>query len=992
MAEKSFGAKKISLIGASGTPTIASPNNLNIDAVNVAISTNISIGGEVTSDLKVATGQSVGIGSTQPTATLDVIGTVNVSGISTFESDVNIGTGGTTAFFDVGSGNIGIGSTQPTATLDVIGTVNVSGISTLGVVEINAGIITNTSAGVPVTVYGDLIGTASTASFATTAFTLNGILPSNLNVAFAQTAGIATNVIGGIASVTSLSVSGISTLGVVEISSGIITATAGYAVTVYGDLIGTASTASFATTAFTLNGILPSNLNVAFAQTAGIATNVIGGIASVTSLSVSGISTLGVVEINAGIITNTSAGVPVTVYGDLIGTASTASFATTAFTLNGILPSNLNVAFAQTAGIATNVIGGIASVTSLSVSGISTLGVVEISSGIITATAGYAVTVYGDLIGTASTASFATTAFTLNGILPSNLNVATATTATNIAGGNTGSVPYQSSAGITTFLAGPSIEDKILGYNTNTNEIIWTDVSSAGGVTNTAITVKDEDGASYNQNDINELRFYGDSIDVTTGGTGIASIRVTSSGIATYADNAGIATYADNAGIATNIAGGAAGSIPYQSAPDTTAFLSNGNVGQILSSKGGSNAPEWVNAASSGISGITIREEGFVVGSAGSIGQINFVGDVITATASGNISTITVNASSGVSIANTDVNSLHYIGISSIASGTLETLGVSSSSLIYNPSTQRLGINTDNLTSSLTIDGTFEVVNSLSVTPSGSGGNIFEILDSSEDTVVAVTTEGHVGIGTTIPTNAVATSNTSILNVGIVTANKLYGDGSNLEGVSGGIGIQSASTLIGTGFTTINFAGSQNTIVGNGNTITVIIDGVSQAGSAGTAFDVIGGIASVSQLSVSGVSTISGVEINAGIITAKSGIVTYYGDGSNLEGVTGDAEVNSQQLISTPVYPVLTNQIGVAVSLGIATTGSNPLVFIPSTGRLGVGTVDPQAKLHIVGTSTFDGDAMFINDNGIKFGGVGNTSITIQYNSTTNSLDFVVSS
>ena len=50
-------------------------------------------------------------------------------------------------------GNIGLGSTQPTAKLDVNGTVNVSGIATLGTVKISSGIITATS-GI-VTYYGD---------------------------------------------------------------------------------------------------------------------------------------------------------------------------------------------------------------------------------------------------------------------------------------------------------------------------------------------------------------------------------------------------------------------------------------------------------------------------------------------------------------------------------------------------------------------------------------------------------------------------------------------------------------------------------------------------------------------------------------------------------------------------------------------------------------------------------------------------------------------
>ena len=55
MADKSFGVKDINLIGASGTPEIESPNNLNIKAVNVAISTDMSVGGAltVTGDLTV---------------------------------------------------------------------------------------------------------------------------------------------------------------------------------------------------------------------------------------------------------------------------------------------------------------------------------------------------------------------------------------------------------------------------------------------------------------------------------------------------------------------------------------------------------------------------------------------------------------------------------------------------------------------------------------------------------------------------------------------------------------------------------------------------------------------------------------------------------------------------------------------------------------------------------------------------------------------------
>ena len=44
---------------------------------------------------------------------------------------------------------------------------------------------------------------------------------------------------------------------------------------------------------------------------------------------------------------------------------------------------------------------------------------------------------------------------------------------------------------------------------------------------------------------------------------------------------------------------------------------------------------------------------------------------------------------------------------------------------------------------------------------------------------------GHVGIGTTNPEIAVHSGNNKILNVGVVTANYYYGDGSNLSGIVG---------------------------------------------------------------------------------------------------------------------------------------------------------------------------------------------------------------
>jgi hypothetical protein len=216
--------------------------------------------------------------------------------------------------------------------------------------------------------------------------------PTTLTVgvaSYATSSGVSTNVIGGIASVTQLSVSGVSTLGVVTVgnifSTGIVTA-----LTFVGNLTGTATTATnLADAANITTGTIDSarltgtyNIDVSgnaatadiatYANTAGVSTNVIGGIASVTQLSVSGVSTF------TGIGTFVSdlyVGGNVNIVGVLTAER---------------LYSNIYGEFTGGGITGDSIVG-----TALSISGISTLGTVQISSGIITATSGV-VTYYGD--------------------------------------------------------------------------------------------------------------------------------------------------------------------------------------------------------------------------------------------------------------------------------------------------------------------------------------------------------------------------------------------------------------------------------------------------------------------------------------------------------------------------------------------------------------------------------------------------------------------
>ena len=142
------------------------------------------------------------------------------------------------------------------------------------------------------------------------------------------------------------------------------------------------------------------------------------------------------------------------------------------------------------------------------------------------------------------------------------------------------------------------------------------------------------------------------------------------------------------------------------------------------------------------------------------------------------------------------------------------------------------------------------------------------------------------------------------------------------------------------------------------------------SGVAGVSTSVDGGNANVSQLNVTGVSTlgfatvsslyvvgfttIGQVQINpSGIITSSNpGVTTvkYYGDGSNLIGVNA-FNVISQPLTSSTVYPTFATNAGVS-SVGISST---QIAYIPSSNYFGIGTTNPGYNLEIVGNARVSG-------------------------------------
>jgi hypothetical protein len=223
----------------------------------------------------------------------------------------------------------------------------------------------------------------------------------------------------------------------------------------------------------------------------------------------------------------------------------------------------------------------------------------------------------------------------------------TAGKATNLAGGSAGQVPYQSAADTTGFTAtgttGQVLTSQGTGAPTWTTPVAAVTVTDDTTTNNTRYPLfADATSGTLATTYVSSTKY---QFNPSTGDLSATSFSGAGTGLTGTAGSLSIggnAATATSATTATNLAGGANGSVPYQTGSGATTFLAAGTDGYVMTLASG--VPTWAAAASSGI---TITDD-------------------------------------------TSTNATRYITFTDATTGTETGLDVSSTKLQFNPSTGTL--------------------------------------------------------------------------------------------------------------------------------------------------------------------------------------------------------------------------------------------------------------------------------------------------------------
>ena len=244
------------------------------------------------------------------------------------------------------------------------------------------------------------------------------------------------------------------------------------------------------------------------------------------------------------------------------------------------------------------------------------------------------------------------------------------------------------------------------------------------------------------------------------------------------------------------------------------------------------------------------------------------------------------------------------------------------------------------------VSGIATVINQLRV---GTGGTVFTVLGVGNS----------IGVGTANPAflldvrSPVSTGQTALYVQGDI---QVTGDVRADDILITNLNVSGVSTFVG-------FATFNNILVVGIGTITTLNS------TSGTITNLTGTSGTITNLNVTGISTLGTVRISSGIITAASGIVTYFGDGSNLTNILSGVGISSLGTL-IGIGATILNFIGTAVSTVTVSSGIATIKLDAGAGGGGSpGGTNGQVQYNnfgvFGGSSNFTFDGSNVNVTGI---------------------------
>ena len=397
------------------------------------------------------------------------------------------------------------------------------------------------------------------------------------------------------------------------------------------------------------------------------------------------------------------------------------------------------------------------------------------------------------------------------------------------------------------------------------------------------VSIREEGSVVGTANSVGDINFVSSNLTATASGVG-ATITLT--------DTPTFTSTVIGTGVTVNSSG-----INLTGVVTATSFTGSGaNLTGITASQIGA------------LRGITIKEEGSIIGTASSVSSINFVSSNLTATASG----------IGASITLTDTP-------------TFSSLNVTGTTTIPNISGVTTFANTVNVGTGITLDSTSGIISATAFY--GDGQNLSNLINQRIEGLQIFDEGVAVGTGFTFAALDVVGNNVSVSAVGLgTTARITISDTPTFDTVTVTNNITANGNIVGDNSTNISGINSvtATSFSGDGSQLTGLnagLDGVTirEEGSiVGTA----NSIADINFVSSNLTATASGVGATITLTDSPSftGTVTaasFSGDGSDLFNVNGfSTSLSSDQ--SSPLYKIYKETKTLNVTAGIHTVSSDP--------------------------------------------------------------------